>query len=68
MRNRAQRRLALLFTVFPALAFAQVSAEVGVETPEVRIEASSPPPAPQTEAPPPAPAPGYVWVAGHWRW
>ena len=68
MKTRLQDALALLFVVFPTLAFSQVSATVQVETPEVRIETSSPPPGPRAEVQPAAPAPGYAWVGGHWRW
>jgi len=68
MKTRLPAVLALLSVVLPALAFSQVSAEVRVETPEVRVEASGAPPGPRAEVQPPAPAPGYVWVSGHWRW
>jgi hypothetical protein len=68
MKTRLRDVLALLFLVVPALGFAQVSATVQVETPEVRVDATTAPPGPRAEVQPPAPAPGYAWVPGHWRW
>jgi hypothetical protein len=61
----------------PVLAFLSIAVLSGCVVRPARVYYAAPPgavvvtqapPPPQVEVVPEAPGPGYVWIAGHWRW